>query len=797
MLTQGRKSIEGEESEQTLEVPPGPQSRRKRRSKNSGFVRLGARAMWRARTARTASLSLLLAAMFGLYVYYGSGYPQHQQIYSKQRSTPVSAPPSPEAAFDPLSHLALSGNGSTELAPWWSSSPSADLWQALNPSGTAHVRMIVEPWSILSLRSSGAKKAKPRGSFAGWALLRPRMRQIIWLLKIVVLPISATTALLWILLLYLLKDTELLEMQNDHDLSIASNLWNEDGASARLDEAFDVHMHQSDASGDLVRVIDSNQVLILLDLTGTIIIRDKARPDRRHSPWLKVSARLNAEMRTKGDSITAACIDDDIGAIFLGTQLGTLQAISLNGGSDFPTKIAEITESSSSAILHLALVRRESTSNFSPSIALAVTHADGSIWERGVGTDTAARIATAWPNRRAVVVPTSIVTATSITDSAPVTRELTTIGIASGDEFHLWGHARRNGQWTRLLTCQVGAKDRVRCAAVLARGRGLSTPTGVFEDPDQSISDPPLSHSAILGTNAGSVRIYDTQSGALLQDLDLGDGPIVKLLCSASAGAYDDGFQISALTRSRMWFVRVSPKAAPPSPSPSTSFQDLHNAKSETNGDPLKTPTRPRVYSSTANGNGGTSGSYFLTTPGGGQESSPARGAAGDQSYPMSTHGSRNRRSSGYYMRSQGSSHGVFEPEVDQTLRVLGVTDCLRGSADVVDQWVIGVRRGLRLTDATTGPLRSQPTGRWQVFALDLQNPVTSTRGQARVASTTLSLEESRLPENAEVDFFDVPSVALAVSDIRLAQASADRKSLYFGFGNVLGEVHFSEHLKH
>lgn len=198
-------------------------------SKGASFIKQGCRAAWRARTARTFSLSLLLAFMAGIYLYHGSGYtssfsyPFAVQENERAAWNHVSSdlsPPLPsvvadgEDAFDPFSHLQIGEDGAIDLnnppSPWWHSSPSARLWQALNPSDAASVHVKVEPWTVVSLPSASRQHVKRR-NFASWAIFRPRVRAFIWFFKLVILPIAGTTALLWVLLLYLLKDTELLD----------------------------------------------------------------------------------------------------------------------------------------------------------------------------------------------------------------------------------------------------------------------------------------------------------------------------------------------------------------------------------------------------------------------------------------------------------------------------------------------------------------------------------------------------------------------------------------------------------
>ncbi len=117
-----------------------------------------------------------------------------------------------ESAFDPFGHL---DNQSQQALPWWTSSPSADLWSSLNPLGARELRIDVAPWTILSLRSSNEGQAPPRPPLRRLGALPSPDPSCCVVRQTGGASISGTTALLWMLLLYLLKDTELLDAQRD------------------------------------------------------------------------------------------------------------------------------------------------------------------------------------------------------------------------------------------------------------------------------------------------------------------------------------------------------------------------------------------------------------------------------------------------------------------------------------------------------------------------------------------------------------------------------------------------------
>ncbi|KAF8894726.1 sterol-sensing domain of SREBP cleavage-activation-domain-containing protein [Infundibulicybe gibba] len=87
------------------------------------------------------------------------------------------------------------------------------IWKSFNPNREPLLHIQSEVPTIVTLRPSSdnylnGQKSRPRFSMRTFRL-------VYWLLKIMVLPIAVTTSILWGLLLYLLKNTELLEAQRN------------------------------------------------------------------------------------------------------------------------------------------------------------------------------------------------------------------------------------------------------------------------------------------------------------------------------------------------------------------------------------------------------------------------------------------------------------------------------------------------------------------------------------------------------------------------------------------------------
>ncbi|RDX52755.1 sterol regulatory element binding protein cleavage-activating protein [Lentinus brumalis] len=155
----------------------------------------------RGRPGKNISLFLLLAITAALY------YTTSPQAVG---STATKVP-----ARNPLAHLSKGQNVAPDTV-----SPAQQVWQILNPLGDPLVHVRIESPTILVLGDTDTKVLDPVSADTGKPS-RPRMsrfrarilRPLTWLLKTFVMPITGTTLLLYGLLLYLLKDAELLEAQ--------------------------------------------------------------------------------------------------------------------------------------------------------------------------------------------------------------------------------------------------------------------------------------------------------------------------------------------------------------------------------------------------------------------------------------------------------------------------------------------------------------------------------------------------------------------------------------------------------
>ncbi|KAJ9109918.1 hypothetical protein QFC19_001898 [Naganishia cerealis] len=180
------------------------------KTQKSGWIK-GARSIWKARTARGGSMVVLLSLVTG--VYYINESHQKDRLarvlgYGLSRSdrridlTEIYHEPAPTQSAT-VSNLP----GSIQ-----------QQWHALNPGNKVAIDLCVFPTRAYIIPSVDIKiqPSQLMGSLErmGRPIL-PRIKPLFYLLKVVILPQLVTAFLLWLVLLYLLKDADLLDAQGD------------------------------------------------------------------------------------------------------------------------------------------------------------------------------------------------------------------------------------------------------------------------------------------------------------------------------------------------------------------------------------------------------------------------------------------------------------------------------------------------------------------------------------------------------------------------------------------------------
>jgi WD40 repeat protein len=197
-----------------------------------------------------------------------------------------------------------------------------NMWKTINPAQTPLLHLRIEepivvtfdPDDDQSIPVKLYKHSRPRFSTGTFPL-------VLWLLKIMVLPIAATTSLLWGLLLYLLKNAELLEARNTRgsdevDLREARQALEKQISFSTLPRAL-----SSDV--ELIAVSKDGKVVVSVGLHNEIVIW---RVETRcHIPIDATDVLLRtASTSSAVSTITCVAVDDHGGYLAVGTGAGAI-----------------------------------------------------------------------------------------------------------------------------------------------------------------------------------------------------------------------------------------------------------------------------------------------------------------------------------------------------------------------------------------------------------------------------------------------------------------------------------------
>lgn len=688
---------------------------------STNIVIAGLSKVWKARTARTASLTLILVYMGGLYLYYGTGFPSHQQSSYVLPADWDAVRPAPalESTFDPFAHL---DNKPQPTLPWWTSSPSADLWTSLNPLGAHELRINVEPWTIMSLRSSSEGEIPPStATFAGWALFRPRIRALIWFAKLVVLPISGTTALLWMLLLYLLKDTELLDAQRDKseaDPSESANGFPLTSAASTLQPSTTIHANAHPC--DVEFLVQDGVLAASIDNGGSIHVwkvdsSSGGVEDTGRKSSMNVSRRGPLSDQS---AVTASALSAEARWLAVGHASGRVSFVS--------TETLELLwdflpDDLGSPITALSLQHHEAMHPLESATALS-SHRDGTIriWNVARREVKLATSATQLDSRlrwRAVAI--DIVPTSSASVGSSMSSGTSFLGFTTTDgQFHIRAVELGASSTKTVFTLSIEDRCHVRSALLCQLA---SRPTSADEAPL-------LRSTLMLGLANGRVRLVDFETAETVSAVDLDDGAVTSLYAIDAGDANTSAFIAQTSGRASLLIVAGGGAGASAMMEKSSSIHSSLGAFMS--GSPLRirTPNGSRTNAANFWADGST-------------PPSPASELANPLSYPMSSHGSASRlRRASAHMRDRSStvlgadvttptaaassSLSVFPnlppptsstQKVDERqLRLLGWVRCQRGGsfASASKTRVVGIGRAQRSTH----------TSRWEWWSLDLRD---------------------------------------------------------------------------
>ncbi|KDQ59623.1 hypothetical protein JAAARDRAFT_33205 [Jaapia argillacea MUCL 33604] len=423
--------------------------------------------------------------------------------------------------------------------------PAEDIWKTLNPvSNDPVIHLRIESPTIVAFTSSGGADATvdllPNRS----RLTMKTIEAFTWLLKIVVFPISVTTGTLYGLLLYLLKDAELLEAQRNRAGPDAPPK-EEDAVEPQI--SFTTLPRAFPTDVELIAASKDGRFAASIGLGNELVVW---RTDTKDCIQIDATDVLTygASTSSATSALTALALDEYGQFCAVGTGAGVIAIWSINETSAIPFQHHLSSESLSSTVTDIEFLQVVS----SPTTRLSTARSPASppplvsVYDNGA--------AVKW-----TTVPVPV--ATPINSSRPPFVDRSMLLRFEGDETPLIAFSMEDGL---LEISEIGLRE---------GGLGPDCQFLVGNPIDRAVKV----HGRYLdfggerhliiavGTRAGVVSLWDAKLGDCISVLDEGWGevtglrisPIRRKACSICGEYPPESFSVAISVHSRIIFHRV------------------------------------------------------------------------------------------------------------------------------------------------------------------------------------------------------------------------------------------------
>ncbi|KAH9939603.1 sterol regulatory element binding protein cleavage-activating protein [Amylocystis lapponica] len=774
------------------------------------------KSMLRGRPAKNLSLLLLLAITATLY-YATSPSPGQNKVAARTSS--------PHGALAQLHKVAAADR----------LSPAYHIWQLLNPADDAlvHVRVESPTILVLALNDDGSGKEQPamdeKPSRPRWTKLSRLWgrtgRPVWWMIRIVIMPIVVTTLMLYGLLLYLLKDAELLEAQRNRpepDESSGDELSSVDG-----DVSFTTLPRAFPTDVDLIAASTNGKVVATVGLQNEFVIW---RAELQTYTTIDTSGILlgSASTPSASTALTALALNDAGTFCAAGTGTGDIAVWLVS--KDQIKSLPHLSLDSTCAVTNLHFAHPPKSSP--PSSASSA---------RSSPSDSPVRLFATYENGAAVSWDLeSFANPRYITPTRSTSVVKSMLLPVQADEGLLVGFSLDDGT---LELCSTDGRDELLAhECCINAGNPLDLVSKAHVCNTELNGERRLLVSA--ATQAGIVSLWDGRSKECISILDepFGDigglriTPVHTKICPTCGELPAENFLLSFSVNHVVLFYRAH-LTLPTRSCSCPRNQPQHIARSgllghrsrsgsvvslSTNG--TNTPTRSRSRLSSVSSTTSLSASMF----------------------PVSGHGFHSRRASekdgtrrtfdtvflnsdfddsdGHPLGPQDvtpatdflASHA--HPSIWQSLVVVRVADATfeRGSWDVVDDKIVGIRRRPRppfvkgrgdvsATMESPQGLTASALGRWELWTFDpadsrmQASPLAALsrmgaaepRANGRPGPTASGRISVAMPKSRRSDYF-VPRLHFT----RVSPFVCNSSLCMAGFGNTVGLFRFNQGLR-
>ncbi|KZT24111.1 hypothetical protein NEOLEDRAFT_1068091 [Neolentinus lepideus HHB14362 ss-1] len=677
-------------------------------------------------------------------------------------------------------------------------SPAWNIWNVLNPAGDPLVHLRIDSPTIVVLTPEGSPYRTAEAKSHRGRVSSRTLRPIIWMIKIVLVPIAVTTGLLYGLLLYLLKNAELLEAQRNRVGPEVEDPPQD--TPADVDALFSTLPRAFSSDVELIATSKDGRVVASVGLDNSIALW---HPEKEAPVSIDATDVLmrGACSSSAVHAVTALAVEEHGEYLAAGTGEGVVTVWSIRKG--IPKPLPPVVNCPPSAVtdLHFLINRglQDSTlKNGEMSLSLLAVHKNGTAtkWVWSAGSE---------PCSSAIAPSTNTAICKCIFVPVPPPDPAVICFCLEDGTLELYGLFSNSGTLPLLSS--------------LPAGNPLDTVVEVHAFYLNLDGQRRLLVAA--GTQAGVVSVWDGSNGECISILDDIYGDISKIrvsiiprkTCPLCGELPPENFSVSVSVGHVVVFHRIYASvvegrrcSCPRTPGPQTSSR--HSLLGR----------RSRSSSQTSNGGLTSPGSLRPRLPSMTEDSLSSSAA----SFPVSGHGHHSRRTSEKEtfrrasenlaipldVNENGIAHPIGPAESPSSLGAsecqkstywqsalvtrTSDTTCERGGWDVVDGNIIGVRRKPR-SIAKTKVSRQERTYAKASSGLSLASLDRWELWMFKPSSSSLNVSTlSALERNQEVEIRRRPEDATPkqVSSLpftRVSPVVAGRTFCIAGFGNTVG----------
>ncbi|KAJ3506618.1 hypothetical protein NLJ89_g6771 [Agrocybe chaxingu] len=228
-------------------------------------------------------------------------------------------------------------------------STAEQIWKTLNPRTDTLLHLRVELPTVITFSPDADSATSMLGYQARYTTLT--FKFVLWLLTIVVLPIAATTSALWGLLLYLLKNTELLEAQRhrlDGDTPLNSH-GKEDERTLQGNITFSTLPRAFASDVELIAASKDGRVVVSVGLHNEITVWNADTRKHVSINAEDILLRIANTSSCAVSTVTCVSVDEDGRYFAVGTGAGLIAGWSIDRGTGFVRALPVLALDNSSA----------------------------------------------------------------------------------------------------------------------------------------------------------------------------------------------------------------------------------------------------------------------------------------------------------------------------------------------------------------------------------------------------------------------------------------------------------------